>query len=40
MNSLLLTGGRIIDPANGVDLVGDLLISNGKVAAVIAGPYH
>ena len=34
MNSLLLTGGRVIDPANHLDTVADLLILNGKIAAV------
>jgi dihydroorotase len=34
MNSLLLTGGRVIDPANRLDTVADLLILNGKIAAV------
>ena len=34
MNSLLLTGGRVIDPANHLDVVADLLILNGKIAAV------
>ena len=34
MNSLLLTGGRVIDPANRLDAVADLLILNGKIAAV------
>ncbi len=34
MNSLLLTGGRVIDPANRLDTVADLLIRNGKIAAV------
>src|SRR6266566_4533443 len=34
MNSLLLTGGRVIDPANRFDAVADLLISDGKIAAV------
>jgi dihydroorotase len=34
MNSLLLTGGRVIDPANHLDAVADLLILNGKIAAV------
>lgn len=32
--SLLLQNGRVIDPANGVDRVLDILISNGKIAAV------
>ena len=38
---LLLAGGRIVDPTQGMDAVGDLLIVDGKVAAVggtIAGP--
>jgi dihydroorotase len=34
MNSLLLTGGRVIDPANRLDAVADVLISQGKIAAV------
>ena len=34
MNSLLLTGGRVIDPANRFDTVADVLILNGKIAAV------
>jgi dihydroorotase len=34
MSSLLLTGGRVIDPANRFDAVADLLILRGKVAAL------
>ena len=34
MNSLLLTGGRVIDPANHLDQINDVLITNGKIAAV------
>ncbi len=34
MNSLLLTGGRVIDPANRFDAAADLLILDGKIAAV------
>lgn len=34
MNSLLLTGGRVIDPANCFDAVADVLILEGKIAAV------
>ncbi len=37
MHELLLTGGRIIDPANGRDEPGDLLLRDGRVAAVGAG---
>ncbi len=34
MNALLLTGGRIIDPANRLDAPADLLIIDGKISAV------
>ena len=34
MSSLLLTGGRVIDPANRFDARADLLICHGKIAAV------
>jgi dihydroorotase len=34
MNSLLLTGGRVIDPANQLDSAADLLIVDGKISAV------
>jgi len=33
MTYLCLTGGRIVDPANGVDAVGDLWIHDGKIIA-------
>ncbi|HVV74852.1 MAG TPA: amidohydrolase family protein [Mycobacteriales bacterium] len=32
MTSLLLRGGRVVDPANGVDEVRDLLVVDGRVA--------
>src|ERR1019366_2600112 len=31
--SLLITGGRVLDPANGFDAAADLLILDGKIAA-------
>ena len=32
---LLITGGRVLDPANGVDLArGDVLVEDGRIAAV------
>ena len=34
MNALLLTGGRVIDPAKRFDAVADVLLAGGKVAAV------
>src|SRR5213075_2039562 len=32
--SLLLHNGRVIDPANGIDGVQDILVIDGKIAAV------
>lgn len=32
--SILIRGGRIIDPSNNIDFCGDLLIQNGKIAKV------
>jgi dihydroorotase len=37
MSSLLVTNGRVMDPASGYDGIGDVLIVDGKVAAVGAG---
>src|SRR5438046_10492811 len=34
MNALLLTGGRVIDPANRLDAVADVLMVQSKIAAV------
>jgi dihydroorotase len=34
MNSLLLTGGRVVDPANRLDAQADVLVVDGKVSAV------
>src|SRR5262245_55809303 len=34
MNSLLLTGGRVIDPASRLDSTADVLILDGKISAV------
>jgi dihydroorotase len=34
MNSLFLTGGRVIDPANKFDASADVLIIDGKISAV------
>lgn len=34
MNSLLLTGGRVVDPANQFDSIADVLILDGKISAV------
>ncbi len=34
MAALLLTGGRVIDPGSGLDTVTDLLIQEGRIAAI------
>src|SRR6266853_2208496 len=34
---LVLRGGRVIDPSRGVDQTADVLIQDGKIAAVGAG---
>ena len=34
MNSLLLTGGRVVDPANHFDSPADVLLIDGKISAV------
>lgn len=34
MNALLLAGGRLVDPVNNLDCAGDLLIQDGKIAAI------
>jgi dihydroorotase len=34
MTSLAVRGGRVLDPSRGVDLVGDVLIVDGRIAAV------
>lgn len=31
---LILKGGHVIDPKNGVDAISDVAIRNGKIAAV------
>jgi dihydroorotase len=40
MSAWLLRGGRVIDPRNGVDQVRDVLLQDGKVAAVSPSPLH
>jgi len=37
MNSLLLAGGRVIDPATQSDFTGDILIQDGKIAEIGPG---
>jgi dihydroorotase len=33
-DSILIRGGRILDPARGVDLIGDVLVRDGRIAGV------
>ena len=33
-NSILIRGGRVIDPKNGVDQVADVLVKDGKIAEI------
>ena len=35
--NLLIKGGRVVDPGNGVDTVQDVLVTDGKIAKVGAG---
>lgn len=37
MSTLVLAGGRVIDPASGFDAVADVVLQDGKVAALGAG---
>jgi dihydroorotase len=34
MDKILITGGHIVDPANKVDMIADLLIANGKIEKI------
>ena len=34
MHDLVLKGGRIIDPAQGIDRIADIAFADGKVAAI------
>jgi dihydroorotase len=38
MNRIQITGGRLIDPANGIDRIGDVYIADGKILSVSASP--
>jgi dihydroorotase len=37
MKSLVLTGGRVVDPANQFDAIADVVVEDGKIAAVGPG---
>jgi dihydroorotase len=38
MNRIQIKGGRIIDPANAIDRIGDVYIADGKILAVASKP--
>ena len=37
MSGVVISGGRVVDPASGMDAVGDVALLDGKIAAVGAG---
>src|SRR5258707_14035643 len=37
MSGLVISGGRVVDPASGMDAVGDVAVVDGKIAAVGTG---
>src|ERR1700760_3644790 len=37
MGGLVISGGRVVDPASGMDSVGDVALLDGKIAAVGTG---
>ncbi len=38
MHDLVLRGGRVVDPACGVDVVADVAVDSGRISAVATGP--
>ena len=40
MSSLLIRGGRVVDPTNGTNAVRDLVVRDGRIAAPVAGERH
>jgi N-acyl-D-glutamate deacylase len=37
MAGLVITGGRVVDPASGMDAIGDVAVLDGRIAAVGTG---
>src|SRR5271155_1017378 len=37
MAGLVITGGRVVDPASGMDAVGDVALLDGQIAAIGTG---
>ncbi|MCJ9736504.1 hypothetical protein MOV75_40960, partial [Bradyrhizobium sp. PRIMUS42] len=34
MSGLVISGGRVVDPASGMDAIGDVAVVDGRIAAV------
>src|SRR5499427_11020733 len=37
MSSITISGGRVVDPANGTDAIADVAVMDGKIAAIGTG---
>ena len=37
MSGLVISGGRVVDPASGMDAIGDVAVVDGRIAAVGTG---
>ena len=37
MGGLVISGGRVVDPASGMDAIGDVAVVDGKISAVGTG---
>jgi predicted amidohydrolase len=37
MGGIVISGGRVVDPASGMDAAGDVALLDGKIAAVGTG---
>jgi hypothetical protein len=38
MGGLVISGGRVVDPASGMDAIGDVAVLDGQISAVGTGP--
>ena len=37
MTNVIISGGRVVDPASGMDAIGDVAVLDGRIAAVGTG---
>jgi len=35
MSGLVISGGRVVDPASGMDAIGDVAVVDGRISAVV-----